>query len=191
MKGVAFTEFVELVEEKFGLDVIDQIFQEADLPSGGVYTSVGTYDHTEILTLVSLLSERTGLPVSDLVKAFGEHLFAKLALGSPHFLQGVESATDFMAIVEDTIHVEVRKLYPDAELPTLEFHQLGPGDIELRYESARPFADLAEGLIRGCAKHFGEEFELTRSDDDDAPGRTASFHYVLNTTPEPCQVLTR
>ena len=47
MKGVVFTEFIEMVEDKFSADIADQIIEEADLPSGGVYTSVGTYDHAE------------------------------------------------------------------------------------------------------------------------------------------------
>lgn len=35
MKGVVFTTFAQLVEEKFGLDVWDDILDEADPESGG------------------------------------------------------------------------------------------------------------------------------------------------------------
>ena len=38
MKGVVFTEFLEMVEDIFSPDIADQIVEEADLPSGGVYT---------------------------------------------------------------------------------------------------------------------------------------------------------
>ena len=55
MKGIVFREFLEMVEEAFGMDVADQIIEESDLPSGGAYTSVATYDHHEILTLVGKL----------------------------------------------------------------------------------------------------------------------------------------
>jgi hypothetical protein len=34
----------------------------------------------------------------------------------------------------------------------------------LLYQSSRHFADLAEGLIRGCAKHYGETLEIGRED---------------------------
>ena len=45
MKGIVFTEFFELVEDKFGLEVVQQIIDECKLESEGIYTSVGTYSH--------------------------------------------------------------------------------------------------------------------------------------------------
>ena len=42
MKGVIFTEFMELVEHQFGLEELDTLIEESAVPSGGVYTAVGT-----------------------------------------------------------------------------------------------------------------------------------------------------
>ena len=42
MKGIIFTEFLDLVEEKFGLEMVDKIIEQSNLDSGGIYTSVGT-----------------------------------------------------------------------------------------------------------------------------------------------------
>ena len=44
MKGVIFTEFLELVEKKFGLAMVDKIIGQSNLASEGIYTSVGTYE---------------------------------------------------------------------------------------------------------------------------------------------------
>ena len=33
MKGIIFTEFLELVEEKFGLTMVDKIIEQSDLES--------------------------------------------------------------------------------------------------------------------------------------------------------------
>lgn len=52
MKGIVFSEFMDLVEESFGLEMIDELIEQSDLPSGGSYTAVGTYPHGEMLTLV-------------------------------------------------------------------------------------------------------------------------------------------
>jgi hypothetical protein len=52
----------------------DRIIEGAKLPSGGVYTTVGTYDHGEMVQLVSCLSEETGIPSAELVRSFGMHL---------------------------------------------------------------------------------------------------------------------
>ena len=41
MKGIIFTEFIEMVEDKFGFEVADNIITNSNLPSGGAYTAVG------------------------------------------------------------------------------------------------------------------------------------------------------
>ena len=53
MKGIVFTEFLEMVEQRFSPEIADRLIDESDLPSGGIYTAVGTYEHTEIVTYVS------------------------------------------------------------------------------------------------------------------------------------------
>jgi hypothetical protein len=56
MKGLVFREFIDLVETKFGDDIVDEIIEAADLPSGGAYPAVGTYPHSEMVSLVVELS---------------------------------------------------------------------------------------------------------------------------------------
>ena len=62
MKGIIFTEFIELVETTFGYSIAAALLDGCDLPSGGAYTAVGTYDHQEVLTLVGQLQKLTGTP---------------------------------------------------------------------------------------------------------------------------------
>ena len=71
MKGIVFTEFLEMVESEFGLEIVDQVITQSNLPNDGVYTAVGTYDPNELVTMVVKLSEIKGAPVPELVKAFG------------------------------------------------------------------------------------------------------------------------
>lgn len=175
MKGVVFTEFQEMIEGQFGIEMYDRLVQACVLSTDGAYTSVGTYDHSELLQLVQQLSSETEVEVANLVRVFGEHLFSTFAKGYPQFLDGVESGIEFLASVEDYIHVEVRKLYPDAELPKFEFEQVDEGRWELRYASTRPFADLAHGLISATIEHFEDELDLDRFDPPGNPGMEATF----------------
>ncbi len=175
MKGLVFAEFIDFVEEIFSPEVVDDIIEASDLPSGGAYTSVGTYDHTELLQLVTALSEKSNIPIPELVHSFGKHLFGRLALAYPEFLAGVETSLDFLQRVEDHIHVEVLKLYPDAELPHLECKASRPGRLSMIYRSQRPLADLAEGLIEGCADHFGEQIHIERKNLADEPHTVVHF----------------
>jgi hypothetical protein len=175
MKGVVFTEFLEMVENKFSPEMADRIIEEADLPSGGVYTAVGTYDHREMIQLVSCLSQETGIPSAELVRAFGLHLFGRFHTIFPKYFEDVSSAFDFLQRVDHYIHVEVRKLYPDAELPSFECDRSQPGCLRLTYRSSRPFAALAEGLIRGCVAHYGEAVDIAMEDLSDGAGTAARF----------------
>ena len=78
---------------------------------------------------------------------------------------------DFLSQIEEHVHTEVRKLYPDAELPVFETVRLDEDTLEMTYRSGRPFADLALGLIQGCADHYGEDVAVDQ-EDMSAEGRT-------------------
>lgn len=175
MKGIVFTEFLELVEEKFGLEVADQIIEKSDLSTGGAYTATGTYDHHELVQMVTHLSELTNIGAGALVKVFGEYLFGRLAGSHGVFLEGVESAEQMLRKVHDVIHVEVKKLYPKAELPSFSYSEAEDGRLIMDYESPRGFGDLAEGLMTGCASHFGEEIDIQREDTSGGAGTSIRF----------------
>jgi len=52
MKGIIFTSFLDLVEEKFGMEMLEEVISSANLPNKGAYTAVGTYDHAELVQMV-------------------------------------------------------------------------------------------------------------------------------------------
>jgi len=162
MKGIVFTEFLEMTENTYSVDVAEEVIERSNLPGGGSYTAVGTYDYRELVQLVVQLSEVSAQPAPDLIYAFGKHLFARFVQVYPQMFVGVDSAFDFLTKVEDYIHVEVRKLYPDAELPHFETLLPAAERLEMVYHSDRPFADLAHGLIAACVEHFGQPIEIRR-----------------------------
>jgi hypothetical protein len=174
MKGVVFTEFLEMLEMRFSADLVDDLIAACDLPSGGAYTAVGTYDHLELVRLVTRLSEVTGAPPADLVRDFGRHLFGRFAILYPRFFTGITSAFQFLATIEPCIHAEVKKLYPDAELPHFDCKAMSSDRMDMVYRSSRPFADLAEGLIIGCFAHFDEAVTIERRSSGDG-----AVHFTL------------
>ncbi len=175
MKGMVFTEFLEMVEDEFGWEVADEIIEESNLPSGGAYTSVGTYPHTEMVSLVVNLSKKTEVAVPDLLKAYGRYLFKRFNDAYGTFFENVESTFDFLQKIENYIHVEVLKLYPEAELPSFDYERPSENQLVMFYKSERPFADFAEGLIQGCILHFGESITIEREDLNEANGSEAKF----------------
>jgi len=163
MKGIVFSEFLDMVDDKFSIEMSERLIDEVNPPSGGAYTTVGTYDSQEIVDLVAKLSEFSSIPVPDLLKAFGRHLLKRFVVMFPEFFEEATSTLNFLPKVESYVHLEVKKLYNDAELPSFTFATPHPGRLEMTYRSSRNLPDLAEGLIQGTADHFNERIEVKRS----------------------------
>ena len=66
-------------------------------------------------------------------------------------------------------------MYPEAELPSFECDTSEPQRLRLTYRSTRPFAALAEGLIRGCVAHYGEVVDIEIEDLSGGAGTAARF----------------
>jgi hypothetical protein len=175
MRGLVFSEFLDFVEDQAGPEMVETMIDSCDLPSGGAYTTVGFYEHEELLRMLAFLNTARGTDVAAMVRGFGQHLFGRLAGSHPALLGNGRRLLDFLEGIETHIHCEVRKLYPDAELPRFEAERRGPGDLVLNYRSSRPFADLAQGMIEGAAAWFQTPIALDRHDHEDARGFAARF----------------
>ena len=154
MKGIIFTEFLDLVEEKFGLEMVDTIISQSNLESNGIYTAVGTYEFSEMLQLISHLSENTSISVDDLLMVYAEHLFAVLIKSHPDLVKHYTDPMDLLASIESHIHVEVKKIYPEAQLPTFDVVDRTDESMTMIYKSERALFMLGKGLMLETFKLF-------------------------------------
>lgn len=168
MKGIIFTDFLELVEDKFGLEMVDKIINQSDLESNGIYTSVGTYEFSEMLQLISHLSANTDIAVDDLLLVFSEHLFKTLIKSHPNLVSHYEGPMDLLASIENHIHVEVQKIYPEAQLPTFALEERTEDKMVLVYKSDKGLYMLGKGLMMETFKLFGvsADIELEKLKED-------------------------
>jgi hypothetical protein len=154
MKGVVFTEFLDYVGARFGDDMVDDMIEAANVPSGGAYTAVGTYNHAEMVALCEALATRTNSSMRDIVCDFGDRLSDTFARDFPDFYRRANNLFDFLSSIDDHIHVEVRKLYPDAELPHFVVERRTATQLVFLYRSPRRMGHLSEGLIIGSARQY-------------------------------------
>lgn len=154
MKGIVFTEFLDLVEDKFGLEMVDKIINQSNLESNGVYTTVGTYKFSEMLQLLQHLSSSTNISIDDLLLVYAEHFFSVLETNYPGLLATYQDPIDMLASIENHIHVEVRKIYPDAELPTFEVVEKTDNSLIMIYKSSRAMHHFGLGLMNKTFEHF-------------------------------------
>ncbi len=160
MKGIVFTEFLELVEDKFGLEVVDKIIQQSDLPSQGAYTAIGTYDFSEMLSLLTHLSAHTNLSIDDLLLTYGEHFFGILSSSYPDLINTYSDPIELLSSIENHIHVEVQKIYPKAELPTFEITEKTDTKLVMIYKSSRAMYSFGLGLMRKTFEHFNTNAQI-------------------------------
>ncbi len=177
MLGIVFTEFLEMVEAKFDLETVDSILDEASVSNDGAYTAVGTYNHEEIVDLVKVLSQRTGIPVDHLIQTFGQYLAGRFAKLYPEFFKGLSDPFEFLDSVGSYIHREVKKLYPNAQLPSITTEALDASTLAVDYRSHRSFGKLAEGLIMGAMAHFN--CEATIEIQQPVPGDTSNVRFIV------------
>lgn len=157
-----FTEFLEMFEHTDGYELVDALLLTSELPSGGAYTAAGTYDHREMISLVTNLGQVTQRSVPDILRQYGHYLFQTFVTTYTPFLEAAPDAFSFLSSVDNYIHVEVKKLYPEAELPTFTLTQLNASTLRMIYQSSRKMADLAYGLIEGTLAHYGEVATITQ-----------------------------
>lgn len=179
MKGLIFSEFFEYVEFTYSVEMVDDIIDACSLSSGGAYTTVGSYPHEELVSLVAVLSDHSGIASSEILRNFGKYLFERLMVGFPHFTHNAKSAFGLLYRIEEYMNQEVCKLYPDAKLPSFAYEASHPNQLIITYHSLRPFADLAHGMIEGVVYHFGEDISIVRDSSSSEEKTNVRFFLEL------------
>lgn len=174
MKGLVLDGLLGFIRASHDEVFTEQLLSGLDLPSRGVYTSVGTYDIAEMHTILAAYCQQTDSKPSAILFAFGRWMFPKLIMRYVASHTTPRNTFELLRTLDGVIHVEVRKLYNDAELPEFRATEVSDTCMRLRYRSARRLEDFAEGLIHGSAAFFGESIQVHREADGDATVFTLS-----------------
>lgn len=160
MQGSIYTTFQDMIIEKMGMGVWDELLQRSNPTSGGIYTKGIQYEDSEMMSLVTNLSDITEIEVKDLVRTFGEYLFIHLYNNSPTNITHIDNLKDFLIAIDTVIHKEVQRVHPKAYLPSFEHTETPEGDLVMYYQSKRKLCHLSEGLILSAAKHFNQKINI-------------------------------
>lgn len=168
MKGVIFNSVAEAVTELGGEELWDDLLDKAGL--SGSYTSLGSYDDAELISLVVVAAEALGKTVDETTEFIGEQVFPHLSGRHESLIEEYDSAVPLLCALNDVIHPEVLKLYPDASVPDFTTLEREDNRLKLLYRSQRQLPALAAGLIRGAANLYDEnvDIDITPADEDGA-----------------------
>ena len=178
MKGLVFTELLRMADSVVGENKVDQVLDRCPLSSGGAYNAVGNYPCSELTLLAQEFSTETSTDVDTLQIAFGKWMQKHFAETQTGYFNAKSNAFDMLESVENEVHVEVRKLYPDAELPHFTRERPQPGTFVFTYHSPRRLVAFCQGLIEGCIEHYGETVSVSCEQGIGDDTNTARFTLV-------------
>lgn len=162
MKGVIFNVVEEFIIEGWGEDVYDEIMEMCPVHSRGPFVAPGTYPDEHLVAIASAAAGKLGLPLADALRAVGTWGFPKLADQVSDLIDRSAGFVAFLKSVDSVIHVEVRKLMPEAVTPRFTVESLDDDVITLRYQSNRKMCALMEGLLQGAADYFDTPIEYSQ-----------------------------
>ena len=178
MKGILYTELLKHIENNHGQVMVDKVLDAAEssthLQTSGAYTSVGNYPHSEFLALLNAYASLTNRTVQIVLDSFAIDVMAVFHASHPEFFTECKDFFEFARSINDHIHVEVRKLYDDANPPELIHRELDDNSLRIDYSSHRPFAALVPALLGAATRYFDGSYTVETIDTDDA-GLTGSF----------------
>lgn len=157
MKGVFFTEFLELVEDKFGLEMVDTIISQSDLKSNGAYTSIGTYDFSELKQLIDNLQKNTQISIDQILFVYAQYFFTILEQNYSNLLSNYKDPIEMLASIESYIYPEAKKLCEDVQLPSLKVVEKTKDSLILIYKSSKSVGYFALGLLNKTFEHFNSK----------------------------------
>ena len=178
MKGFIFTNFLDFVEKSNGLDMVDEMLSECDLASEGVYSAFNSYEFDELVSLLTFVSKKTGIEPQVLLEAFGRFVFPYLIGKHSYIVEKYSNALDLIAGIESHIHIEVKKLYEDAELPTFSVVEKTQNSLTLIYTSSRGLTYFAIGLMRETLDFFKVKGKVSIVENYNNDG-SVKFHIQL------------
>lgn len=158
MYGIVNRAIEELVIEKFGSEKWEEIKEKAGFRSEGFMT-LKPYPDDLTFKLVFAASEILGIPVNDLLEAFGEYWIlytAERGYGEMLQLAG-DSFPSFLKNL-NMLHGRVSNLMPELSPPQFECRNESENSLDLVYRSHRKgMIPMLYGLIKGLGKRFNTE----------------------------------
>ncbi|MCP4818559.1 MAG: guanylate cyclase [Shimia sp.] len=176
MKGVVFVELIRMAETAMGEDAVDDILDNLNLGNDGAFSTVGNYPCSELIKMVEAFGAHLDAPVEDLQTQFGNWMFSRFVEGYPAFFVDKHDGFDMLESIENEVHVEVRKLYPEVELPTFATERPAGGRFTMVYASERPLQHFCRGMVEACMNHYGHDYTLDMRETRKDGEFRAEFH---------------
>lgn len=127
------------------------------------FISAQTYSDDVTFALIGAIQEVTGMPIEDLLTAFGKYWIDYAA--STSYRSVMEMAgNDLDSLLDnlDRMHTSIKSTMPDADMPSFIVTHSDAHRLEVEYRSSRSGLELfVKGLLEGLLERFGDEGEVS------------------------------
>ena len=180
MKGFIYSEFAELVRNRYGADTLKKVVAGSEVSLDLTAEPKPGYSHEELFQMMGRLSVAVGISVNKLMETLGDYLFEKLARTYSIYFKPDQKLFEFLLMMEERTYAKVRRDDPDAILPKLTVSRLDATNLRMIYESEKAMPDFGIGLIHGAARHFGQKVFVGKRDlNPQQPGTVVEFMVKL------------
>ncbi len=176
MKGIVFNLLEQFITDKLGDERLEEVLEGSPLKTKEPFVGPKTYPDEDLSAIITTASRVSGITEPELVRRFGRFCFPKLAEKYPLFLEPHRHPKPFLKSVDGIIHVEVKKLYLDAEPPEFTYEDPAEDRLIIKYRSKRRLCRFMEGMIEGVADFYRLPIIYTQESCMLDGGEACEFH---------------
>ncbi|WP_254528435.1 heme NO-binding domain-containing protein [Natrinema gelatinilyticum] len=160
MHGILFKGLKDFVVETYDRATWRQL-QEAAGVGGRRYVPVSAYPDEELVALVEVAVDHTGIEQSELLRTFGRYVVPTLVDMYGIFIDDAWTGLDLIENVEGAIHHVLRN--SDSlkyEPPEISATRVDTDIVLVTYGSRRGLCAVALGLLEGIGDYYDEPLEV-------------------------------
>ena len=158
MRGIVLTGLENYIHDCYSMAVWEDILSRSG-QEDVIITTADFYPDEQAVGLVVAAAEATDTELPAFIEAFGRHLFGTLKQYYDFSIEQMDSLDELLHSLDAVIHPQVKKLHPDAMVPSFRVENTDYGWLVF-YQSERKLCPLAIGLIYGAADNFNESINI-------------------------------
>lgn len=160
MHGSMYVLLKRYIENTYDYSTWVKLLEAAGIDRAA-YHMQELYPTRELLAIIQVASQTTGISVYDLMEQFGEFLVPDLILIYKKYVRPEWNTYDMLLNSEVAMHGAVRKEDNRTDPPILLVTKKGSKTLIVDYYSKRRMSGVAVGIIKGIASYYHESDKVT------------------------------
>ena len=160
MKGLAYADILDLIKDKFGLEMLDEIIYDESSGSKVLIYDFDRKPYINVSQLLFKLNLKTSISSESLIKVYLDYFFNALKESYEGVIRACQSAIDMIIFIVHHILHEVQKVYPKSSLPKVVIEGKKENSITLLYTSSKFLRQFGIGVMHKTFEYFNEKAKV-------------------------------